>query len=147
MLKGADCHAERLIDVTLEKKGQAMLVLTRKNRESVVIARPDDLEIVLEITILEIEGGRVRLGFQADTKLPIHGKEVWDRICNGGSTNGEAVRHRTYAPLGTTHNGEVDDDNKPSGQKQAALPPLQEAMRLAALRAAAMRATTTVDGC
>jgi carbon storage regulator CsrA len=66
-----------------------MLVLTRKNRESVVIARPEDLEVMLEITILEIEGGRVRLGFQADTKMPIHRREVWDRICNGnGAGNG-----------------------------------------------------------
>ncbi|MFM8635570.1 MAG: carbon storage regulator [Planctomycetia bacterium] len=65
-----------------------MLVLTRKNRESVVIGRPEDLEIMLEITILEIEGGRVRLGFQADSKMPIHRREVWDRICNG---NGHAA--------------------------------------------------------
>lgn len=66
-----------------------MLVLTRKNRESVVIARPEDLEVILEITILEIEGGRVRLGFQADNKMPIHRREVWDRICNGdGAPNG-----------------------------------------------------------
>lgn len=66
-----------------------MLVLTRKNRESVVIGRPEDLEVMLEITILEIEGGRVRLGFEADTKMPIHRREVWDRICNGdGNQNG-----------------------------------------------------------
>ena len=68
-----------------------MLVLTRKNRESVVIGRPEDLEVVLEITILEIEGGRVRLGFEADTRMPIHRREVWDRICNGeahGNGNG-----------------------------------------------------------
>jgi carbon storage regulator len=66
-----------------------MLVLTRKNRESVVIGRPEDLEVVLEITILEIEGGRVRLGFEADNKMPIHRREVWDRICNGnGNGNG-----------------------------------------------------------
>jgi carbon storage regulator CsrA len=62
-----------------------MLVLTRKNRESVVIGRPDEMQVVLEITILEIEGGRVRLGFQADTRMPIHRREVWDRICNGES--------------------------------------------------------------
>lgn len=67
-----------------------MLVLTRKNRESVVIGRTEDLEIVLEITILQIEGGRVRLGFTADTRMPIHRREVWDRICNGdGAANGE----------------------------------------------------------
>ena len=69
-----------------------MLVLTRKNRESVVIGRPEDLEVVLEITILEIEGGRVRLGFRADSKMPIHRREVWDRICNG-HTNGNGNGH------------------------------------------------------
>ena len=46
-----------------------MLVLTRKNRESVVIGQPGEMRIALEITILEIEGGRVRIGFEADTKL------------------------------------------------------------------------------
>jgi len=81
-----------------------MLVLTRKNRESVVIGRSEDLEVVLEITILEIEGGRVRLGFEADTRMPIHRREVWDRICNGeaspngnGNGNGKTRSGRTTA--------------------------------------------------
>lgn len=74
-----------------------MLVLTRKNRESVVIGRTEDLQIVLEITILQIEGGRVRLGFSADTRMPIHRREVWDRICNGnGAPDGN---HRVGVPL------------------------------------------------
>ena len=75
-----------------------MLVLTRKNRESVVIGRPDEMQVVLEITILEIEGGRVRLGFEADTKMPIHRREVWDRICNGngaGNGNGDGQPARS----------------------------------------------------
>ena len=63
-----------------------MLVLTRKNRESVVIGRPGDMELVLEITILEIEGGRVRLGFEADKSMPIHRREVWEKICNGSES-------------------------------------------------------------
>jgi carbon storage regulator CsrA len=67
-----------------------MLVLTRKNRESVVIGQPGEMQIALEITILEIEGGRVRLGFAADNKLPIHRREVWDRICNGQG-NGDGI--------------------------------------------------------
>ena len=57
-----------------------MLVLTRKNRESVVIGRPDDQQVVMVITILSVEGGRVRLGFEADSTMPIHRREVWDRI-------------------------------------------------------------------
>jgi carbon storage regulator len=69
-----------------------MLVLTRKNRESVVIGRADEMQIALEITVLEIEGGRVRLGFEADTRMPIHRREVWDRICNGnGNGNGNGA--------------------------------------------------------
>jgi len=86
-----------------------MLVLTRKNRESVVIGRPEDLEVVLEITILEIEGGRVRLGFRADAKMPIHRREVWDRICNGhsagdgnGHPNGNGNGHGAVSVTGRT---------------------------------------------
>ena len=73
-----------------------MLVLTRKNRESVVIGRPEDMQVVLQITVLDIEGGRVRLGFEADTRMPIHRREVWDRICNGNG-NGQAVASATTA--------------------------------------------------
>lgn len=67
-----------------------MLVLTRKNRESVVIGRPEDNQVMLQITVLDIEGGRVRLGFEADQKMPIHRREVWDRICNGNG-NGDGT--------------------------------------------------------
>lgn len=73
-----------------------MLVLTRKNRESVVIGRGEDLGVFLEITVLEIEGGRVRLGFQCDAATPIHRREVWERICNGngnGNGNGHGNGH------------------------------------------------------
>lgn len=83
-----------------------MLVLTRKNRESVVIGRSEDLGIFLEITVLEIEGGRVRLGFQCDHATPIHRREVWDRICNGHvdgtapPVNGRALPTRSVTPTG-----------------------------------------------
>ena len=85
-----------------------MLVLTRKNRESVVIGQPGEMRIALEITILEIEGGRVRIGFEADTKLPIHRREVWDRICNGHG-NGQAGG-----------NGKADGNGQADGQPLAA---------------------------
>ena len=92
-----------------------MLVLTRKNRESVVIGRPEDLEVVLEITILEIEGGRVRLGFEADTRMPIHRREVWDRICNGeagpngnGNGNGNGNVAAKQRAASATVDGEIE---------------------------------------
>jgi carbon storage regulator len=98
-----------------------MLVLTRKNRESVVIGRADELQIVLEITVLEIEGGRVRLGFEADTRMPIHRREVWDRICNGngngngnGHADGNGNGHGAGQPLARTMPMEA---HRPSGAR------------------------------
>ena len=83
-----------------------MLVLTRKNRESVVIGQPGEMQIALEITVLEIEGGRVRLGFEADNKLPIHRREVWDRICNGNGNGQADVRGNGQATI--QGNGQAD---------------------------------------
>jgi carbon storage regulator len=57
-----------------------MLVLTRKNRESVVVLKNEAGEPMLKITVLEIEGGRVKLGFEAEQRLPIHRQEVYERI-------------------------------------------------------------------
>ena len=68
-----------------------MLVLTRKNRESIVIGRPEDGQIVLQITVLDIDGGRVRLGFEADNRMPIHRREVWERICHGNGHHQDAA--------------------------------------------------------
>ena len=83
-----------------------MLVLTRKNRESVVIGRPEDNQVMLQITVLDIEGGRVRLGFEADQKMPIHRREVWERICNGnGNGNGNGDGNGTAAGLASRPEG------------------------------------------
>jgi carbon storage regulator CsrA len=89
-----------------------MLVFTRKNRESVVVGRSEDLGIVLEITVLGIDRGRVRLGFQCDQATPIHRREVWEKICsmngnghangNGhtnGHTNGNGNGHTVAVPV------------------------------------------------
>jgi len=57
-----------------------MLVLTRKNRESVVVGGSGGFESLLKVTVLEIQGSRVRLGFDVDASVPIHRAEVWERI-------------------------------------------------------------------
>lgn len=58
-----------------------MLVLTRKNRESVVVGGDGALERVLTVTVLEITRGRVKLGFEADADVPVQRLEVWTRMC------------------------------------------------------------------
>jgi carbon storage regulator CsrA len=57
-----------------------MLVLSRKSRESVVVGCADGSERMLTVTVLDISGGRVRLGFDGDSGVPIHRSEVWERM-------------------------------------------------------------------
>jgi carbon storage regulator len=60
-----------------------MLVLTRKSREAVVVGGSVGFERLLKVTVLEIDGGKVRLGFEVDKEVPVHRWEVWERICKG----------------------------------------------------------------
>jgi len=57
-----------------------MLVLTRKHQESVVVINVDGVECLIKMTVLDLTGDRVKLGFEADKELLIHRSEVWDRI-------------------------------------------------------------------
>jgi carbon storage regulator CsrA len=57
-----------------------MLVLTRKVQESVVVGGADTFGPLLTVTVIAIAGGKVRLGFQADSPVAIHRWEVWQRI-------------------------------------------------------------------
>jgi len=53
-----------------------MLVLSRKPDESVFI---NDNIVV---TVLSIQGDKVRLGIEAPREMPVHRKEVYQRIQN-----------------------------------------------------------------
>jgi carbon storage regulator CsrA len=53
-----------------------MLVLTRKNRESVIIGRPGTGNQMMKVTVLEVRGGKVRLGIEADQSIRILRSEL-----------------------------------------------------------------------
>jgi carbon storage regulator len=57
-----------------------MLVLSRKIQESVVVGGTVGFERMLKVTVLEINGLKVRLGFEVDKEVPVHRAEVWERI-------------------------------------------------------------------
>lgn len=62
-----------------------MLVLSRKNRESVVVGVKDGLGGTVKVTVLEIGRGCVKLGFEGKKDVPVHRGEVWERIHASGS--------------------------------------------------------------
>jgi carbon storage regulator len=57
-----------------------MLVLSRKKQESVVVAGADGHSCLVKVTIVEIRGERVRIGFEARLDVPVHRWEVWQRM-------------------------------------------------------------------
>lgn len=59
-----------------------MLVLTRKKNESIMIGKD------IEVTLLEIEGDRVRIGIEAPREVVILRREVYEDVA---STNREAL--------------------------------------------------------
>ena len=61
-----------------------MLVLSRKSRESVVVGGDDGIHRLLKVTVLDVSGGNVRLGFEVDPGVAVHHSEAWDRIHGNG---------------------------------------------------------------
>jgi carbon storage regulator len=57
-----------------------MLVLTRKCGETIVVGDADCPDAPCKVTVLGIEHGKVRLGFEAPAGVAIHRFEVWQRI-------------------------------------------------------------------
>jgi carbon storage regulator CsrA len=64
-----------------------MLVLSRKNRESVVVGGGGGFQGLLKITVLEVNGGKVTLGFEVDAAIPVHRLEIWERMNAKGELN------------------------------------------------------------
>jgi carbon storage regulator len=57
-----------------------MLVLSRKPNERIIIA--DDIEIV----VIDVQGDRVKLGFNAPDRVRIQRAEIFQRICEAVSS-------------------------------------------------------------
>jgi carbon storage regulator CsrA len=49
----------------------------------VVIGGADGLHRLLKVTVLEIRGTHVKLGFEVDEDVPVHRSELWERIQAG----------------------------------------------------------------
>ena len=65
-----------------------MLVLSRKKNESIVI---NDNIVVM---VVEIQGGKVRLGIEAPREVTVHRREIYEAIKNS-EESGEPHRQDT----------------------------------------------------
>ena len=63
-----------------------MLVLSRKISERIVIG---DRIIV---TLVEIQGDKVRIGITAPDNVPVHRQEIYDKIHLNGQGNGDVQK-------------------------------------------------------
>jgi carbon storage regulator CsrA len=75
-----------------------MLVLSRKRLESVVVGGSVGFEHLLKVTVLELKGSSVRLGFEVDSSVPVHRLEVWEKIRDGGKL--DSPLEDPMAPVG-----------------------------------------------
>ena len=57
-----------------------MLIMTRTVDESVAVGGSSGFEHLLKVTVLEVRGGTVSLGFEIDDSVPVHRWEVWERL-------------------------------------------------------------------
>jgi carbon storage regulator CsrA len=51
-----------------------------------VVGEPDGVDCLLKVIVLEIKAGAVRLGFEADSSVPVHRTEIWEEIRAKGQT-------------------------------------------------------------
>ncbi len=57
-----------------------MLVLSRKKGQRVVIGKD------IHVTVLEVRGERVKLGFECPAEVPVHRQEIWERVSRTSGT-------------------------------------------------------------
>jgi carbon storage regulator len=69
-----------------------MLVLSRKKNESIII---NDNIVVM---VVEIQGGKVRLGIEAPKEVAVHRREIYEAIRNSEGSGG--ARHADTPPAG-----------------------------------------------
>src|SRR5262249_36543141 len=68
------------------QRGAAMLVLSRKKNESIIIN--DNITV----TVIEIRGDKVRLGIEAPKDVTVHRREVYEAIQNQNRISDQGAR-------------------------------------------------------
>ncbi len=60
-----------------------MFILSRRREESVIVDGFNSPKRALKVTVLEVKGGRVKLGFEVNAEAPVQRPQAWERIRGG----------------------------------------------------------------
>jgi carbon storage regulator CsrA len=60
-----------------------MFIVSRKNEESVIVDGFNSPKRALKVTVLEVKGGRVKLGFEVNADVSVHRAPALERIRGG----------------------------------------------------------------
>lgn len=104
--------AEAITHIGRKGKGEAMLVLTRKADQKIIIGEE------IEITIVRVRGNAVRLGINAPREVSVVRGELDRKIRAASSTSGELKKNR---PLPVTQQGDASLQSEPPPRRNTAM--------------------------
>ena len=79
-----------------------MLVLSRKNGESIVIGE------TVEVRVMEVKGQVVRIGIEAPKEIPVHRSEVYERIRENERTLAAPKEKLDHGGRSALHDAVID---------------------------------------
>ena len=87
-----------------------MLILTRRVRETLCIG--DDVRV----TVLGVKGDQVRIGIEAPKTIPVHRKEIYEKIRKENEADNATVEHVDEEQTGDDGDDSSADTTHLSGQ-------------------------------
>jgi carbon storage regulator len=82
----------------------AMLVLTRKSNQSIVIG--DDVIV----TVLEVRGDHIRLGITAPRDVPVHREEIWVARAEASRSAPKSALPSSALPSSALHSSDLHSE-------------------------------------
>jgi len=70
-----------------------MLVLSRKNKESLIVDGDDGLKHLIKVTLIEIGGGVVKLGLEAKRNISVNREKICERLLADRTTETHSAPH------------------------------------------------------